>query len=129
MTAFPDAEAVAITVLKNSYPVMSSLPKDPSYPCVVIRRIGGVPANKHHLDFANLQFDVWGNDKAQAHDLAQGVRAAIHAAEGTLLTSPIAAYISGVEDTLGLSWLADPVSNQARYVFAVGLYITVPHVS
>lgn len=122
--AFPDAEAVVISVLRTAeFPAVSALPSNPAYPLVVVKRIGGVPAEKHHTDNPSLQIEVWGTDKAQVHDLAQATRAAIHDAEGTSLEL-FSAYITGVEDTLGLSWLPDPVSQRARYVFGVGLYLT-----
>lgn len=122
---FPDAEAVVVNILKAaSYPVASAIPAHPTYPLVIVKRVGGLPVEKHHADNPNIQIEVWGTDKAEAHDLAQATRATIHDAEGTLV-SELSAYIAGVEDTLGMSWSPDPVSQRARFVYAVGLYLTV----
>lgn len=124
MSVFPDAEAVVIHALGEAeIEATAALPTNPDYPCVVVKRVGGLPVEKHHLDNPNIQIEVWGTSKAEAQDLAQQARSAIHEIEGTLYSTPIAAFVSGVEDTLGLSWSPDPVTNQARYVFAVGLYI------
>lgn len=121
---FPDAEAVVITVLRAAeFPVASALPANPTYPLLVVKRIGGLPAEKHHTDNPSLQIEAWGSDKAQVQDLAQAARAAIHDAEGSTI-GELSAFITGVEDTLGLSWSPDPVSQRARFVFGVGLYLT-----
>lgn len=120
----PDAEAVVIGILRAAdVPVASALPANPVYPLVIVKRIGGVPAEKHHTDNPSLQVEAWGTDKAEAHDLAQASRAAIHEAEGQSFND-LSAFITGVEDTLGLSWSPDPVSNRARYLFGVGMYLT-----
>lgn len=122
--AFPDAEAVVIGILREAeFPAASAIPAHPTYPLVIVKRIGGLPAEKHHTDNPNLQVEAWGTDKAEAHDLAQATRAAIHEAEGQTFND-LAAFITGVEDTLGLSWSPDPVSSRARYVFGVGMYLT-----
>lgn len=123
---FPDAEAVLIQALNASeFPACAALSAQPDLPCVLVKRIGGVPAERHHLDLANIQIEVWGNDKAEASSLAQEVRAAIHGLEGIALTEQqTPAFISGVEDQLGIAWLPDPVTDRARYVFGVGVYLT-----
>lgn len=127
---FPDLEAIARNVIANanitnlSTRVYSSVPKDytRSQAIATVRRIGGVPAEKHRYDRANIQVDVWGTSKSVAQDIAQAARAALHDAENTRFTSPVSAYVAGVQDSLGLTWLPDPVTGQDRYTF--GVYMT-----
>lgn len=124
--AFPDAEALASHAIRSTVTgsrVYSSLPKNPTYPLVTVHRIGGVPAERHRLDAARIQVDVWGNSKSEAFDLAQQARVALHAMEATTYTTPVAGYVTGVADDLGLIWLPDPVTARDRYVFGVVIYL------
>lgn len=141
---FPDSERLATDILVaavsggdydslslvNDLDVGVVLPPNPTYPAIVVARIGGIPRERHRLDHPNLQFDVWGNTKAEAHDVAQVSRRALHAAEGQVWrdeTTHVAyAVLTGVEDALGLSWQFDTVSNQPRYTFAVYFTVHVP---
>lgn len=124
---FPDVEAIVIQELNAAgHPAVSALSKDPTYPVAVIKRLGGTPAEEHHLDYASLQVDCWGNDKADAADLAYAVRKALHELEGASVEGDFSAFITRVIDTLGISWNPDPVTDRARYLFGVGVYLTVP---
>lgn len=98
--------------------VYSSIPKDPTYPLATVIRIGGIPAEKHWLDTASLQIEVWGNNKAEARDAADAARIAIHTAEGTTLPAQ-GGFISGVQDSLGLTFIPDPTTLRDRYLFGV----------
>jgi hypothetical protein len=35
---------------------------------------------------------------------------------------PVSAFISGVEDSLGLTWQPDPSTGRDRYIFGVSIY-------
>lgn len=127
-TTFPDVEAILIQRLAAlNYKVGAELPKTPIYPCVVIKRIGGTPAEVHHLDYASIQVEVWGNSKTDAAGLVYPLRTAIHELEGASIEGSIKAFITGVVDTLGVTWTPDPVTDRARYMFGVGVYLTVPN--
>lgn len=119
---FPDIEAVCSKAIRaagvaggRSY---SSIPSSPSYPLCVVRRIGGLPADKRALDSAHIQVDVWADDKATARREAAAARRAIHRLEGTA-DEQFEAFVTEVEDQLGLLSLEDPDTDKDRYVFAV----------
>lgn len=134
---FPDAEQLAIEILYASVSdaggpfesylpvdVGTELPSEPTYPAIVVSRVGGVPTERHRLDHANIQFDVWADTKPAAHDVAQIARAVLHRAEGKIFSTP-SCVLTGVEDAFGLAWQFDTVSNQPRYTFAVYLTLHV----
>lgn len=124
----PDLEAIAAVALRNAAisgvgsRVYSSIPRDPTYPLITVTRIGGIPAVREYLDTASIQIDVWGGTKSEAHDIAARARVVLLTIAGTLITSPVRAWISAVEDSLGLSWLPDSVTGRDRYVFGVEMY-------
>lgn len=131
--AFPDAEALVSTIVRDGTGarVYSSIPKSPTYPLITVKRIGGIPSERHHLDCARMQIDVWGGAKGDApggptksdiRDLAITARIAVFGAEGQTLTAPMDAFISGVEDSFGLSWQPDPPTGRDRYIFGLEVY-------
>lgn len=130
---FVDAEAVISTALRTAplisalgTRVYSSIPKNPTYPLVTVKRIGGIPAERHALDRAQIQIDVWGDTKGSAHDVAAAARVKIHELEGTsfTMTDPaVTAFVTAVRDTIGLTWLPDVETARDRYMFAVTVYL------
>jgi len=130
---FPDAEYLAIRILKldtagsfGSYTprIGSKLPSDPDWDegVVTVQRLGGVPTNRRGLDHPNMQIDVWHENKADAHDIAQRARRALFQGEGKVYTTP-RAVLTGVEDSLGLAWRFDSINLKPRYLF--GVYLSV----
>jgi hypothetical protein len=125
---FPDAEAVVNTVLRDAAitgvtGVHSSIPKTPTFPLIITKRTGGVPVERHHLDRARIQVEVWGNSKSEALDIAQEARTLIHEMEGQQFTDPVDAYVTGVDDAFGLQWLPDNVTHRDRYIFAIDVFL------
>lgn len=124
----PDMEAVAAVTIRTAAisglgtRVYSSIPTNPTWPLVTVQRIGGIPAVREYLDTANLQVDVWGNSKSEARDIAARARVVLLSIAGTLVTTPVRAWISAVEDALGLSWQPDPITGRDRYIFGVLMY-------
>lgn len=124
----PDIEAVIAASLRNaaitglSTRVYSSVPADPTFPLAVVSRIGGLPSVREYLDTANIQIDVWGGTKSEIRDIAARARVVLLGLAGTLVTSPVRAWISAVEDVLGLSWQPDELTGRDRYVFGVLVY-------
>ncbi len=122
---FPDFEAIIAATLRAAsitdlgVRVYSSIPTNPTFPLVTVKRIGGSPRVRQYLDGANLQIDVWGGTKAQARDIAAACRTTIFLLEGTQVSSPVSAWISGVDDSLGLTWLPDQETGRDRYLFSV----------
>lgn len=123
---FPDAEAIVRKTLADALTpvkVYSSVPKTPTYPLVTVFRYGGTPSERHRLDTAGLQVDVWGTSQSEAQDIAQTARVAVHELEGQTVTDPVEGFVTGVEDALGLRRFDDPVTSRDRYVFAVWVYL------
>lgn len=126
---FPDAEALCAEALRDASisgldtRVYSSIPKDPTYSLATVKRLGGIPVERHRLDTANIQIDVWGTSKAAALDIAQEARTALHEMEGQSYTDPVNGFIAGVNDWTGLTWLPDTATNRDRYVFGVSLIL------
>jgi hypothetical protein len=123
---FADAQALAASVLRDALDcgVYSQLPKAPTYPVVTVKRIGGVPTERHALDRARLQVDVWGRNQTEAFDVAAQARVVLMGMAGQKYTTPIAGFVSDVVDDLGLFWLPDPETKRDRYIFGVGVTIT-----
>lgn len=100
--------------------IFTALPKNPTYPCVVIRRLGGVPVIATHLDRARIQIDAWGRTKYEARTAAAAVQAALHEMPAG---SHSVGVVTGVEDELGLTWSEDPTSERPRYTFGVLIFL------
>lgn len=123
---FPDAEAVVRKWLFDhlgGVGVYSSIPANPTYPLVTVARLGGVPAVRQYLDMARIDINVWGNNKSEAQDIAQECRALMMDLEGQTVTDPVDAFVSGVEDGVGITWLPDPSTNKDRYVLSLNVFL------
>lgn len=124
----PDIEAVANKALRNANIAgigarwYSSVPKTPTYPLGTVQRLGGEPPVRQYLDSAIIQIEVWGTSKSEARDIAARARIALLEIEGTSITDPVAAFVSGVEDSRGLTWQPDELTGRDRYVFNMAIY-------
>lgn len=122
---FPDVEAAVSTVLRAAgFRAYSSIPNKPVYPLILVRRYGGAPVTRMRLDAGDVQLDVYAETKSAARALAVAARAAIWAAEASTVTvSSGNAWVSGVEDVMGLTWMPDPSNVPTnRYVFSVRVF-------
>ena len=135
--AFPDIEAIVSIGLRqagipNLAGVYSSIPaKNPTFPLIVIRRVGGFPAVRQYLDQARIQVDVWGGakgdgpgqpTKSDIMDIAALARKTVMELEGTTIHEPVDAFVAAVNDGSGLYWLPDPHTGRDRYTFARLVY-------
>lgn len=131
----PDLEAISASSIRNAAisgltGVYSSIPRNPTWPIIVVRRIGGQPAVREMLDAALIQVDVWGGarddatpvPKSTAHDIAQAARVVLLEMEGTAIHDPVDVFVTAVRDANGLAWLVDPDTGRERYSFAVYVY-------
>ncbi|MDT7847192.1 hypothetical protein [Streptomyces justiciae] len=124
---FPDAELLAVTVLRTALEagtvIGTEWPPDLldqlAAGVVSVTRGGGAVVQRNVLEDVTLDIDVLAATKAEAHDLAQLVRAHLHAARGTTVGG---AQIYAVTDT-SLIWLpylpdaeTDPIP---RYVLVM----------
>lgn len=115
--------------------VYTAVPRDPVFPLVVVRRLGGTPVIEQYLDVGRIQVDAWaekltgepgsgfsllGGGKAEAHDLALDAQLACH---GMRLSVFDGAVVTAVEDELGLSWIPDPKTERPRYSFTVAVFV------
>lgn len=122
---FPDIEAVVSGWLRDGNISgigtrwYSSIPGTPTYPLGRIQRVGGLPAVRQYLDAANIQVEVWGESKSEARDIAAAARVRLLRLTGQSVTDPVIAFVSAVEDALGLSWRPDPETGKDRYLFSV----------
>lgn len=121
---FPDCEAVVAHAIRGAAiagvgGVYSSVPRDPPDNYVVVTRLGGVPAERHHLDEARIQIDAWATSSTLAHDIAQAARVAVMELEGRTVSHPVAAFIAAVDDAGGLTFLPDPTSGKDRYLLSL----------
>ena len=127
---FPPIEALVQEVLRAANivdkRVYSGVPNRPQYPLITVRRIGGLPAVRRRLDRAMLQIDTWGKTKTDAVSKAQQARVTLHRMEGVKYTdfgdARVDAYVTGVTDSLGLTFLEDPVTGRDRYLFGVDVF-------
>ena len=124
---FPDVEKIVRNWLNAKLPELSgrlytTIPPNPTYPHIRIQRTGGVPTVRQRLDAARIDVNVWGNDQSEAQALAQKARAFLMDLEGQATTSPVAAWVSGVDDELGLMRLYDEETNKDRYFFSVRVF-------
>ena len=122
---FPDIEAIVAYELRTqlSARVYSSIPENPTFPLIIVKRIGGIPSDRIRLDSASLQIEIWGNSKSEAFDLAASARKTVFGLEPKVCTTgagyPVNAIVTGVSDSLGLTWLPDPVTDKDRYIFGL----------
>lgn len=120
---FPDIEAVVSGYLKGATDagnrVYTRIPASPQYPLITVSRLGGIPTVKHHQDAAQIQVSVWGNTKAEARDIATDARLALMTLEGATADD---AFVHGVDDATGLTWLPDSETGRDRYLFGVFIY-------
>lgn len=133
--ALPDVEAAVGKLLRDagvaSGRVYSSIPRTPTYPLLVVQRVGGVPAEKHKLDSASIQIDAWARlpseasgvgGKAEARDLAELARRTLYTnGEGAYVTA-FDCQITAIEDELGFRFLPDSESKRDRYLFSVRVF-------
>lgn len=123
---FPDVEAVCSEWLRSSgicsKRVYSTIPtKNPVWPLVIVKRLGGIPVVRQRLDRARIQVDVWGGTKSEARAIADAARVALHELEGTT-SSKWNSMITGVDLELGLTYQPDSDTGRDRYIFAVAVY-------
>jgi hypothetical protein len=124
----PDAELLATTYLRTvpeittlvGSRVGTTLPAEPQFPYLVVRRYGGLPPVRGHLDQARLQVDAWGRTKQEARYLAATAQAALHAMPQATHSG---AVVTGVDDDLGLTWQPDPDTDTPRYLVGLALYV------
>lgn len=121
--AYPDAEAVVceqLATVPGTDHVGTRIPADATGTVVRVTRLGGIAPVRGRLDLARIQVEVWNADQATARDVAAECLKALHELEGT---STETAFVTAVEQDLGMSFIPDPMTNQSRYIFGVAVYL------
>ena len=123
---FPDTTDVLIEGLADvlpadgyDIPLVSTIPNPRPTEFVVVERIGGPRANIAQ-DSATIAVDCWSTSDVEAHNLAQIVRARIHAMRGTVVDGQA---VGRVDDTGGLRRNPDPDTGHDRYSFQVAVAV------
>lgn len=123
---FPDLKAAAIKTLITAGiaggRTYSTLPTSPTYPLILVKRIGGIPAHQRVLDTASLQIEAWGDSQKATFDVANAARTALLSMTSSTVTwTGGAAWITEVRQNLGYQDLSDPVTGKDRTVFGMSV--------
>ncbi|MFE5896856.1 hypothetical protein ACFQ67_05460 [Streptomyces sp. NPDC056488] len=121
----PDAVAVVVGYLRDALaaagepvPVVSRVPSPRPPRFVRVERVGGTRQTVVS-DRPRLDVHAWAETEAAAADLAELVRALVHAVPG--VRSGIPVYT--VREVGGPMWLPDDQTSTPRYVFAVEIHM------
>src|SRR5438034_517091 len=109
MADYGDAEAAVIDIIRAADD-LGDVPVSPDLvglaaPWVRVQRTGGKPLLWMRLDNPQIAVDVYGADKATAHDLAWAARAAVFAAKGAYTGHGLTLF--DVADADGVAWSPD----------------------
>lgn len=118
---FPDATDLLVTYLDGELTehVGSRIPNPRPTTFVRVLRTGG-PKRNLVTDQPQMTFESWGDDDAEAADLAQQVRSLVNALPGQIVDG---VPVYRVDELSGPANLPDPLSSQSRYTqsFAIAL--------
>ncbi|MFG3036858.1 hypothetical protein ACGFYZ_08140 [Streptomyces sp. NPDC048330] len=121
----PDAVAVVTAYLRAALvaagepvPVVSRIPATRPPRFVRVERVGGTRQTVVS-DRPRLDIHAWGETEAAAADLAELVRALVHAVPG--VRSGVTVYT--VREVGGPMWLPDDQTSTPRYAFAVEIHM------
>jgi hypothetical protein len=125
----PDVEALIIWWLDQAAIALGGVhdeyPANPSYPFLVVARIGGKPKEPRWLDRASIQLDAYGETKEQARDLAATANASLldlDETNGVIDTGDVSGVVTGVLIESALPWQPDDTTDTARYLSTVTVY-------
>lgn len=115
VNVLPDAELAVIQYLRSRTEVTAlvpaerittTLPSQPTYPVVLVQRIGGLAAAWQQIDEPALQVEVVGGSRYQCQQLARTVRACLLAIRNDTVAE--ATLVSGAEE-VAIQWMPDMV--------------------
>lgn len=123
VTVLPDAELAIIqylrarsevTALVPGTRITTTMPSSPTFPLVLVERIGGIASVWQRLDEAAIQIDVFGGTRFECQRLARTVRACIMAIRNDTVDAGV--LVSAAEE-VALQWMPDmvPVPPLSRY--------------
>lgn len=115
ITVLPDSELALIQYLRSKTEltalvpaerITTALPPQPTYPVVLIQRIGGQALAWQRLDEPAYQVDVVGGSRYQCQQIARTVRACILAIFNDVVSE---ATLSSASEEVALQWMPDDV--------------------
>lgn len=124
----PDVEAAVGTwFIAQGLRSYSSIPNNPTWPLLVVMRLGGQPAVPQALDAARIQVEVWGDSstkKADVFDYARRAARWLNELEdqSVELSNGEVVQVTASRPELGPQWLPDPPTGRPRYIFANRVY-------
>lgn len=130
----PDVEAAVVQFLLNNENVTDALgdenrvstelPREAALPRLRITLGGGSIAVQRHLYAPRLTVEAWADDKATAFE---AVRVALHELETGLTAAQVEeGVVTSCELDTGLLWAPDQLTEKARYLGSITVYIH-PH--
>lgn len=111
----PDAELAVLQFLRSRTEVTSlvpgtrittSRPQEPTYPVVVVQRVGGTSTAWNFIDEAALQIDVVGDTRYNCQRIARTIAGCVLAIANDTVTEGV--LVSAFEE-VGPQWLPDTV--------------------
>lgn len=114
VNVLPDGELALIQYLRSRTEITDFVPADrittalapqPTYPVVLVRRIGGL-VKSWQIDEPAFQVEVVGGSRYQCQQIARAVRACILAIRNDTVTE--ATLVAGFEE-VGIQWIPDNV--------------------
>jgi hypothetical protein len=131
ISVLPDGELAVIqylrarsqvTALVSADRITSALAPQPTYPVVIVKRIGGLANAWQRVDDVALQVEVIGGSRYQCHELARTVRACIMAIFNDTVSE---AVLVSASEEVGIQWMPDEVvvPPLPRYVARYGVLI------
>jgi hypothetical protein len=96
----------AVTDLVPSARITTTLAPKPTYPVILVQRIGGTSKAWQRIDEPALQIEAVGGSRYQCQQVAATVRAALMAIRNDTVSE--ATLVSAVEE-VGIQWIPDAV--------------------
>lgn len=115
VNVLPDGELALIQYLRSRTEVTdlvpaeritTTLPPKPTYPVVLVQRIGGLANAWQQIDEPAFQVEAVGGDRYTTQQVARTVRACILAIRNDIVSE--ATLVSGSEE-VGIQWIPDAV--------------------
>jgi hypothetical protein len=107
--------------------VYSSLPSTPSWPLLLVKAIGGGGIRAYWMDTPLLQVESWANSKTEGWKVIEEARRKVYRMTGQMFLAadgyPDDGVVTDVRDSIGITWLPDPVTHRDRYIWDVLLTV------
>lgn len=115
VTVLPDSELALIQYLRSRSEITTLVPGDrittslspsPTYPVVLVKRIGGLATAWQQIDGPAFQVEAVGGTRYQCQEIARTVRACILAIYNDVVDE---AVLVSASEEVGIQWIPDTV--------------------